>query len=245
MFTRRSKVPAASKYAGEDSSFDGAPPPRRGRFSRKLKLIIGAVILLIILGVGLGVGLGLGLNSGSDDGDDNSGGNNGTVPPYPQPTGNITDRVLWQPAVSSSWQIVLLNPISVAADATETDPDVEVFDIDLFTNSQDTINKLHSLGKKVICYFSAGSYEPGRPDSPQFKSADLGKGLDGWPGEKWLQLNSVNVRNIMAARIKLASGMGCDAIDPDNIDGYVSGPSQISVDLPVLTWLAYSRTKMV
>ncbi|KAF2157783.1 glycoside hydrolase family 114 protein [Myriangium duriaei CBS 260.36] len=221
MFTRKPKVPAEPKFAGEDSSLEGpAPAPRRG-LSRKLKWIIAAVILVILLGVGLGVGLGLGLNSGNDDDDNNSGGNNnGTVPPYPQPTGNITDRVFWQPAAGTSWQIVLLNPITVASDATQTDPDVEVFDIDLFTNSQDTINKLHSLGKKVVCYFSAGSYEPGRPDSPQFQAADLGKELEGWPGEKWLKLDSANVRSIMSARIKLASGMGCDAIDPDNVDGY-------------------------
>ncbi|KAF4554719.1 Hypothetical protein D9617_3g017870 [Elsinoe fawcettii] len=189
----------------------------RARRSRRLLWIIVGVILVVALAIGLGVGLGLGLNSGGDDDNDNGG---SSPPSAPSPTGTVTNRTFWQPAVNSSWQIVLLNPITVADDATTTDPDVEVFDIDLFTNNQSTINKLHSLNKKVICYFSAGSYEPNRPDSSQFTATDKGKGLDGWPGEVWLQTNSDNVRKIMSSRIKLASDKGCDAIDPDNVDGF-------------------------
>lgn len=127
----------------------------------------------------------------------------------------------WQPAVNSSWQIILQSSISLPSSAKSVTPDVEIFDIDMFDNSNSTIETLHRLGKKVICYFSAGSYEPGRPDSSQFKKADLGKELDGWPGEYWLNLNSTNVRNIMTKRIQLAAAKGCDAIDPDNVDGYV------------------------
>lgn len=50
----------------------------------------------------------------------------------------------------------------------------------------------------------------------------MGNPLDGWPNEKWLNINSANVRSIMTKRIQLASSMGCDAVDPDNVDGYVS-----------------------
>ena len=101
-------------------------------------------------------------------------------------------------------------------------PDVEVYDIDLFTNPNATFEALRKLGKRTICYFSAGSYEPNRPDSSQFAPADLGLELDGWPGERWLNISSASVRSIMASRIKIASQKGCDAIDPDNVDGYVS-----------------------
>ena len=198
---------------------------RRTRSKKTLWIIVGVLIGLVVA-IGLGVGLGLGLTrrNNSDDGGDSGNGtiSNGALPPYPQPTGNITDRVFWQPSPGTSWQIVLLDPITISQDATQATPDVDAFDIDLFTNPQNTMTKLKSLGKHVICYFSAGSYEPGRPDSDQFLPSDLGHGLDGWPGEYWLQTNSPNVRKIMSARIKLASGMGCDAIDPDNIDGFVS-----------------------
>ena len=109
----------------------------------------------------------------------------------------------------------------ISSENQTTDPDVEIFDIDLFTNSNETISLLHDLGKKVICYFSGGSYEPYRPDSDRFRSQDMGKALDGWGDEKWLDIRSENVRDIMAERVKLAHEKGCDAVDPDNVDGYV------------------------
>lgn len=77
----------------------------------------------------------------------------------------------------------------------------------------------------MLCYFSAGSYENWRPDAAQFTQSDLGLDLDGWAGEKWLNTNSENVRRIMKDRIDLAKEKGCDGVDPDNVDGYVSHPS--------------------
>jgi len=50
----------------------------------------------------------------------------------------------------------------------------------------------------------------------------MGNGLTGWKGERWLNISSANVRSIMTARIQLAAQKGCDGIDPDNVDGYVS-----------------------
>lgn len=189
--------------------------PRYGRFSRRSIIVAGVVAALVIIGLAIGLGVGLGLNHGNDNNEPESSPAPTSIPP---PSGNSTS---WQPAVNSTWQIVLKEPIKISADNKTTDPDVEIFDIDLFTNSNDTIRLLHDLGKKVICYFSGGSYEPYRPDSAQFRSQDMGKSLDGWEDEKWIDIRSDSVRDIMAARIKLAKDKGCDAIDPDNVDGYV------------------------
>ena len=131
------------------------------------------------------------------------------------------------PAVGTTWQIMLIQPPKVDKNTASMTPDVAVYDVDLFDatkNGADTtiIDNLHRLGKKVICYFSAGSYEPRRPDSSQFSQADLGANVTGWPGEKWLNLKSQKVADIMTARIQLAGRMGCDAVDPDNMDAYVS-----------------------
>lgn len=101
-------------------------------------------------------------------------------------------------------------------------PDVDIYDLDVFDNDAETFKTLQDAGKKVICYFSAGSYENWRSDKDDFQESDLGKPLDGWEGERWLDLNSDNVRDIMRTRIKLSWAKGCDAIDPDNVDGYVS-----------------------
>lgn len=116
---------------------------------------------------------------------------------------------------------MLSDPIKVTANTSSVTPPVEIFDIDLFENPKETIDALHRLGKKAIAYFSAGSYEPERPDSQEFHSKDLGKKMDGWPKEKWVDIRSENVRGIMSRRIELAARKGFDAVDPDNVDGYV------------------------
>ncbi|OQO00892.1 hypothetical protein B0A48_13579 [Cryoendolithus antarcticus] len=195
-------------------------PPRKrpGRFTRRTLIIVGvlASVLIIALAVGLGVGLTRN-NGGGDEGSSPS----SSSPVGPSPTANATSNgTYWQPGVAASWQIALQNPVLITADNKTTDPDVEVFDIDLFTNSNTTIELLHGLGKKVICYFSGGSYEPYRPDSGDFASNVIGKALDGWPDEHWIDLRSQNVRNIMTKRIELASSKGCDGLDPDNVDAY-------------------------
>src|SRR5579859_5536553 len=118
-----------------------------------------------------------------------------------------------------TWQIVLNNSSSSSLGTGTFDP-VAVYDIDLFDTPSTTISHLHTSGKKVICYFSAGSYEDWRPDSSQFPSSSLGNKLDNWPGEKWLDTNSATVRTIMKNRLDLAVQKKCDAVDPDNIDGY-------------------------
>ena len=97
---------------------------------------------------------------------------------------------------------------------------MEVYDIDLFDNTANMIASLHAAGKKVICYFSAGSYENWRVDAGQFPPATLGNQLKGWNGEKWVDTNAEAVRTIMKARMDLAVNKSCDAIDPDNIDAY-------------------------
>lgn len=191
----------------------------QSRWSRRRKLLIGGVVALVILGLALGLGLGLTL--GRDNGDDGDSGPTESISPLPTPSGTPK----WKPRVGDSWQIILQSPILLESDATSVTPDVDVYDIDLFDNPKETIDTLHRLGKKVICYFSGGSYEPNRPDSKDFEEKDMGKELDGWPGERWLKLSSDKVRKIMKGRIELAAEKGCDAVDPDNVDGFVSIPN--------------------
>ncbi|PYH87069.1 hypothetical protein BO82DRAFT_241731, partial [Aspergillus uvarum CBS 121591] len=123
---------------------------------------------------------------------------------------------LWQPQVGTTWQIILTDPL----DPSTIDSTTEVYDIDLWINDAATIADLHAQHRKVICYFSAGSYEAYRPDKDAFPAAALGNILDGWPDEKWLDIRSADVRSALAARLDLAVQKGCDGVDPDNVDGY-------------------------
>lgn len=179
---------------------DGKPAPNPRRWKRLAAILAAAIT---IIGLALGLGLGIGLRPSDDDDDD--------VP-------SRTEK--WQPKVGATWQIILRHPLSLTAD-DELTPDVDVYDVDLFSNDPEVFAELRRRNKRVICYFSAGSYEDYRPDSDEFDEADLGDELDGWPGERWLKVSSDRVRDIMAKRIKLAGEKGCDAIDPDNVDGFV------------------------
>lgn len=92
--------------------------------------------------------------------------------------------------------------------------------MDLFDTPASKIASLQSRGISVICYFSAGTFEEWRSDANKFDASDLGDDLDDWPGERWLDVRSQNVRNIMKTRLNLARTKGCDGVDPDNVDGY-------------------------
>jgi hypothetical protein len=94
---------------------------------------------------------------------------------------------------------------------------VDIFDIDLFDNDASTIAYLQSMGKRVICYFSAGTSETWRPDYDKFNKTLIGAKLPEWPGENWLDIRIDDIGKIMRSRIRFAARKGCDAVDPDNM----------------------------
>lgn len=143
----------------------------------------------------------------------------------------VAAQARWQPGVQTSWQIQLQG-------APDTSYDVQAYDLDLFDTPQTVFDALHAAGRHVICYFSAGSAEHWRPDYGRFLPSDLGNPLSGWPGERWVDTRSANVRAIVAARLDLALSRGCDAVDPDNVDGYTQRPG---FPLTPATQLDYNR----
>lgn len=128
----------------------------------------------------------------------------------PQPVGDW-----WQPEQGITWQWQLTGTINTGYDA-------QVYGIDLFDSDIALIESLQQSGRRVLCYFSAGSYEDWRTDGHLFTSDDLGDPMGDWEGENWLDIRSSNVRDIMQARMALAKAKGCDGVEPDNVDGYAN-----------------------
>lgn len=118
---------------------------------------------------------------------------------------------VWAPDVGASWQWQIQGTI-------DTSLDVDVYDIDLFDPPDATFDALEDRG--IVCYFSAGSWEDWRDDADEFPDTALGEDLDGWPGERWLDIRDDTVREGMAARLDRAAERGCDAVEPDNVDAY-------------------------
>jgi hypothetical protein len=130
-------------------------------------------------------------------------------------TGTSTTTV-WKPAPGLSWQWQLTGTIDTSVDAA-------MFDVDLFDVPALTVAALHALGRKVICYTSAGSFEDWRPDAAQFPAAVKGKALAGWPGEAWLDVRQIALlAPIFNARMDLCRSKGFDGIELDNVDGYTN-----------------------
>jgi len=119
----------------------------------------------------------------------------------------------WPPEPGSSWQIQL-------SGVADTSVEANLYDIDLFDTPDATLAELREAGRKVVCYFSAGSYEDWRDDADQYPSEVIGSPLDGWEGEWWVDVRSEALREILAERMDTAVARGCDAVDPDNVDGY-------------------------
>ncbi|KUJ18686.1 uncharacterized protein LY89DRAFT_706374 [Mollisia scopiformis] len=121
------------------------------------------------------------------------------------------------PTPGATWQIQI---------DTQVNPnhDVQVFDIDLFENQAADVANLHSMGKYVICYFSAGTREYQRSDDAVFATTTIGKNYSDSNGldkeETWFNTKEDAVRQGMMGRIRRAKDMGCDAVDPDNVDTY-------------------------
>ena len=131
----------------------------------------------------------------------------------PSPTPIPSTPAVWRPTAGASWQIQLQGTLDTA-------PEVEVYDVDLFDTPESTIRRLHAMGRRVLCYFNAGAYEPWRPDAAAYPMADVGLPLRGWPDERWLDIRSEAVRQAIGGRLDLAVTKGCDGVDPDNVDAW-------------------------
>jgi len=122
---------------------------------------------------------------------------------------------IWIPSPVTSWQIQFTELLdkSLAVEMYEIDMDVAASDV----------AELHSAGKKVVCYISAGSWENWRSDAKKFPKSIIGRNYDGWPGEKWLDIRKIQILSpIISARVDICKEKGFDAVEFDNVNGYTN-----------------------
>jgi hypothetical protein len=122
----------------------------------------------------------------------------------------------WKPVAGATWQMQFTGALdtSVAAD---------VYDIDGDDATRAQVTRLHAAGRRVLCYVDAGSWEQWRADAGRFPAAVRGKALDGWAGERWLDIRRWDaLRPILTDRFAVCKAKGFDAVDPDNMDGYAN-----------------------
>ncbi len=125
------------------------------------------------------------------------------APPRPEPT----DRLQWQLG-------------DLPADLTV---DAEVYDLDLFETTRAEVAQLHEDGRFVVCYVSAGSWEPYRPDAHRFPASVRGRPIDGFEDERWLDIRRIDVLlPILEDRLDRCARKGFDGVELDNVDGWTN-----------------------
>jgi hypothetical protein len=165
-----------------------------------------------------GTGLGTG-GSGGGAGEAASGGTGATSAPF---------------VVGMTFQYQLQGTI-------DTDVDAELFVVDLFNADRDVIEELHAQGRVVAAYVSAGTLEPGRPDSDEFPDSAVGEPLANYPSESWLDVRDPTVRRLMAARLSLARDKGFDGVVGTSMAAYATDsgfPLTAADQLDYARWLA-------
>jgi hypothetical protein len=141
-------------------------------------------------------------------------------------SGTADAETVERPPVGAGFSISLSNPDLKPA------PGIGVYELDLFDATQTTIDALHAAGGYVICYFSAGSIEDWRSDVAAFPGSVIGKAYEGWPGERWLDIRRRDaLAPVIGDRLNHAVAKRCDAVDPDNVDGFSNATGfDLSID---------------
>lgn len=106
-----------------------------------------------------------------------------------------------------SFQIQLSGGVDLGHDAA-------LFVLDAHATGDAELATLKAGGSVVACYFSAGSFEPWRPDAADFAPEALGEPLDGYPDERWIDVTHEGAVELMHARVRAAADRGCDGVYP-------------------------------
>lgn len=123
------------------------------------------------------------------------------------------------------WQIEIQTPL--ATSGTLQPSDALVWDIDLYQAASNPriIPYIRSQipGAIVICYFNAGLVQQTDCDydSDWANSGLLGRGHPDFPEESFIDVRNPRAVELIQRRITLANQIGCDGVDPDNIDTYI------------------------
>jgi hypothetical protein len=139
------------------------------------------------------------------------------------------------PPTTAPWQWQLDGAIRLGVPAP-------VIDIDGALQGADVVQALKAEGKRVVCYFSAGTWEEFRPDAEGFPVEVRGRPLEDFPDERWLDVRRIDLlAPVLLARMDTCRVKGFDAVEPDNVTAYANDsgfPITADDQLAFNTWIA-------
>ncbi|MEO6122963.1 MAG: endo alpha-1,4 polygalactosaminidase [Ilumatobacteraceae bacterium] len=153
-----------------------------------------------------------------------------STPPTNTPTTTSRGGSWWRPPLTAHWQWLLSDaldlddPGQMGTDRRTADGRrafaPTIYDIDGFANPASTIDTLHRSDLRTICYIETGGWEDYRPDALEYPAQDLGKPVDGYPDERYVDIRSPEVLRIVLNRVQMCADKGFDAVEPDLDDTY-------------------------
>lgn len=121
---------------------------------------------------------------------------------------------IWHPRKGATWQWQLSGTVNLNYTAS-------VYDLDVDSTSAALVRKIHAMGRRAICYVDVGTWESYRADAAKFPASVLGKVVDGWPDERWLDIRQRSIiEPLIAKRLDVCKRKGFDAVEPDWLDAY-------------------------
>lgn len=126
--------------------------------------------------------------------------------------------------------------------------------LDMYDNATKYISDLKKEDHIVMCYISVGTLEGFRSfykkDPSIWEGLTLGT-MASWHDEKWIDIRQLGrLIPIMESRFDHFASLGCDAIEPDNMDCYGSSECGLSRDTSieyalVIASLAHNRNMSI
>lgn len=146
----------------------------------------------------------------------------------------------WTPSPGARFDIQLESPRPDRA------LPVDVLELDLDDTSAATVRRLKARGVRLVCYFSAGTYENFRPDAEAYEALRplglIGRTLDRFGDEAWIDIRALDrFGPILRERMRRCREKGFDAVDPDNVDAYAQGRAVTGFPLTARDQLAFNR----
>lgn len=170
----------------------------------------------------------------------------------PTPTPTSTPAGGWKTLSTKpegwAWQWQLTGTVNETVLDASTNPN-KLYDIDMYNATPALISRLKAKGIYVVCYVESGDWASGRPDAGDFAPSILGKALDGFPDEKYINITQLDgaagstgktLRQIMTARLQLAQSKGCDGIEPDLDDLWVYTSAELGFSISRAQQVTYN-----
>lgn len=137
----------------------------------------------------------------------------------------------WVPPPDVAWYVRLDG-------AVDTGLSTDLFYLDAELQDPAELQALRAEGRRYFCYLSAGSVESFRDDAGEFPPEAVGNTLVGYRNERWLDVRSPGVRQLMARRVERLAALGCDGVPPSSLAVHAA---DTGFELSALDALDYAR----